>query len=159
MSCTSEIVQFKLQKAKWRTCKIKEWRTVRIYASLDGIDSSGMGIVLHLIWMLIQVCWYLQRKISSLLDGENVFDNQQFSKDVNSMKPKILTFYLTWVKKLLVSPNCLNTLTFAFVPKPRQNLTSKRKKNDDTNFWIPAYISWKPQAALTFTLARLAKIS
>jgi len=55
MSCTSEIVQFKLQKAKWRTCKIKESRTIRIYASLDGIDSSDMGIV-SLIWMLIQVC-------------------------------------------------------------------------------------------------------
>jgi hypothetical protein len=39
MSCTAEIVKFKLQKAKWRTCKIKAWRTFRIYASLDGIDS------------------------------------------------------------------------------------------------------------------------
>jgi hypothetical protein len=53
MSCTSQIEEFKLQKAKWRTCEIKERRTIRIYASLNGIDSSDMGIVFHLIWMLM----------------------------------------------------------------------------------------------------------
>jgi len=56
MSCTLEIGQFKLQKSKWRTCKIKEWRTIRIYASLDGIESSDIGVVVYLIRMLIQVC-------------------------------------------------------------------------------------------------------
>ena len=74
---------------------MKECRTVRVYASLDGIDSSDIGIVDYLTRMLIHVCSYLQRKISSLLDGENVFDSQQFSKDVNSMKHRIWTFDLT----------------------------------------------------------------
>lgn len=59
MSRTSEIVLIKLQKAKWRTCKIKEWRRVRIRASLDGIDSSDIAIVDYLIRMSIHICSYL----------------------------------------------------------------------------------------------------